>query len=322
MDRVYGPFLSREQALEVGLKQFYDGRICKRGHRTGRRVSPNCCVECQRIDRTAPPALMMRCEHCGEQFKPQARRRFVRFCSTACNRTFNNRKKSAELRSRHQKEELLMQWLPGYMPRSKAKQLGLRHYFVGTCCCNGHVAPHNVSGGCIVCAKIYSKEWQKENRKKNPNVYRRRDRARVRPRTDEVRQKEAAVRELRRPEIRAYFRQYHAARRAKDIQYKLRCGLHSRISVALRKQYGNKAYKTMELLGCSVAELMLHLEKQFYPGMNWKNHGRNGWHVDHILPCTHFDLTDPDQQKRCFNYTNLQPLWEADNIRKSNSISR
>ena len=52
--------------------------------------------------------------------------------------------------------------------------------------------------------------------------------------------------------------------------------------------------------------------------MTWKNHGRFGWHIDHIRACSRFDLSDLSQQKKCFNYTNLQPLWAKDNIRKSN----
>jgi HNH endonuclease. len=50
--------------------------------------------------------------------------------------------------------------------------------------------------------------------------------------------------------------------------------------------------------------------------MSWDNYGRDGWHIDHIRPCASFDLTDPEQQRQCFHYTNLQPLWAADNIRK------
>jgi hypothetical protein len=52
--------------------------------------------------------------------------------------------------------------------------------------------------------------------------------------------------------------------------------------------------------------------------MTRENHGI--WHIDHITPCTAFDLTDPEQQKKCFHYTNLQPLWASDNIRKGNKI--
>ena len=61
---------------------------------------------------------------------------------------------------------------------------------------------------------------------------------------------------------------------------------------------------------------MDHLEKQFQPGMSWDNHGYDGWHVDHIRPCASFDLTDEEQVRKCFHYTNLQPLWAKDNLRK------
>ncbi len=48
--------------------------------------------------------------------------------------------------------------------------------------------------------------------------------------------------------------------------------------------------------------------------MNWDN--RRTWHIDHIRPCASFDLTDPEQQKVCFNFRNLQPLFAIDNLKK------
>ena len=79
----------------------------------------------------------------------------------------------------------------------------------------------------------------------------------------------------------------------------------------------------MFLIGCEVDYLMYHIQEQFTKGMTWDNHGRGWygkkeWHIDHIKPCSLFDLTDPDQQRECFNFTNLQPLWAEDNRIKSN----
>lgn len=71
----------------------------------------------------------------------------------------------------------------------------------------------------------------------------------------------------------------------------------------------------MELIGCSVEKLMEHLEKQFTEGMTWGNYGR--WHVDHIKPCAMFDFSKPEHQQECFHYSNLQPLWAKDNLKKS-----
>ena len=90
--------------------------------------------------------------------------------------------------------------------------------------------------------------------------------------------------------------------------------------MAIKQQSSNKAYSTIELLGCTVKECREYLEKQFKEGMTWENHSKNGWHIDHILPCASFDLNDPEQQKKCFHYTNLQPLWAEENRLKRDKI--
>ena len=83
---------------------------------------------------------------------------------------------------------------------------------------------------------------------------------------------------------------------------------------------GRKAGHTEELLGCSIREARNYLETLFQSGMTWGNYGVNGWHIDHIIPLSYFDMSDPEQQKRAWHYTNLQPLWAADNRKKSNKI--
>lgn len=75
-----------------------------------------------------------------------------------------------------------------------------------------------------------------------------------------------------------------------------------------------KAATTMELVGCSADDLRAHLERQFTDGMTWGNYG--DWHVDHVRPCSSFELTDPAQQRECFHWSNLQPLWAPDNLSK------
>ncbi len=72
----------------------------------------------------------------------------------------------------------------------------------------------------------------------------------------------------------------------------------------------------MSLTGCTPAELMAHLELKFTPGMSWATYGLLGWNIDHIKPCENFDLTDPAQQRECFHFTNLQPMWAVDNLKK------
>lgn len=103
-----------------------------------------------------------------------------------------------------------------------------------------------------------------------------------------------------------------------DIQYKMRLYLRNRVRAAIRAAGSRKCAPTLHLVGCDVIDLVKFLEKKFTDGMTWDNYGK--WHVDHIRPCSSFDLTDPEQQKQCFHYTNLQPLWAKDNLKKSNKI--
>jgi hypothetical protein len=72
----------------------------------------------------------------------------------------------------------------------------------------------------------------------------------------------------------------------------------------------------INLLGCSIKEAAKHIELQFVEGMSWSNYNYWTWHIDHIRPCSSFDLLDPAQQAECFHYTNLQPLWAEDNLAK------
>ena len=108
-----------------------------------------------------------------------------------------------------------------------------------------------------------------------------------------------------------YFKRYYSR-----YENKLRKNLSTRIYLALKRRGGNKSKKTIELIGGDIDYLRTHLEKQFKPMMNWNNYGV--WHVDHIKPVDKFDLTDLEQQKVCFNYKNLQPLWGSENLKKSN----
>jgi hypothetical protein len=115
--------------------------------------------------------------------------------------------------------------------------------------------------------------------------------------------------------------EYQKTRRKEDVGYKIKGNLRHRLWNAL--QGLTKSKPTLVLLGCSVEELKTHLQSQFLLGMTWENYGlyktknKMTWHIDHIRPCSSFDLRDSEQQKQCFHFTNLQPLWAFDNISKS-----
>lgn len=107
---------------------------------------------------------------------------------------------------------------------------------------------------------------------------------------------------------------YTRERRQNDPSFRLLCNLRNRMCVVISK--GQKSLNTMFLVGCDMDYLMYHLQEQFTSGMSWDNYG--AWHIDHIKPCSKFNLSSFDEQRKCFNFTNLQPLWKIDNLKKAN----
>ena len=105
-------------------------------------------------------------------------------------------------------------------------------------------------------------------------------------------------------------------KRRNNLQYRLACNLRNRLNKALKNL--TKSESTKKLLGCTMEELKTHLQNQFSTGMSWDNYGQ--WHIDHIRPCSSFDLSDPEQVNQCFHYSNLQPLWAKDNWLKSDKF--
>ena len=106
----------------------------------------------------------------------------------------------------------------------------------------------------------------------------------------------------------------HKERYIADVQYKLTNIIRTRIYRAI-KESNTKRHKSIEqLIGCNLDALKVYIESQFDSSMNWDNHSVYGWHIDHIKPINTFDLTDIEQQKECFHYTNLRPLWSTDNL--------
>ena len=140
---------------------------------------------------------------------------------------------------------------------------------------------------------------ERDNRASKPEEYNKKKRENYQRNKDEIN-------EMRRKTLQK--------RRDNDPKYRAMMALHCRLYMAVKEKTG----KTMELTGCSNEELITHLESKFIEGMTWENYG--DWHIDHILPCASFNLDDPEEQKKCFHWSNLQPLWAKDNIRKGAKI--
>lgn len=117
--------------------------------------------------------------------------------------------------------------------------------------------------------------------------------------------------------IRQYKREWEKGRRDSP-EFKIKRNLRRRIHHVLKGSA--KAEPTFQLIGCSVQAFIVHIESQFEEGMSWDNYSPKGWHIDHIIPCSAFDLIDVDQQKKCFHYSNQRPLWATENLKKGRKI--
>ena len=98
--------------------------------------------------------------------------------------------------------------------------------------------------------------------------------------------------------------------------YKISNAIRSLITNCFRNN--NKESKTEDILGCSLSEFKSYIQEQFNEGMTWGNYGRNGWHLDHKVPISL--ANNVDEVYKLNHYINFQPLWELDNIYKSNKL--
>jgi hypothetical protein len=101
-----------------------------------------------------------------------------------------------------------------------------------------------------------------------------------------------------------------------DDVFRCTCAIRSLIRKSIIKKNYNKTSKTSEILGCNYNEFKLYIENKFIDGMTWNNYGK--WHIDHIIPIS--SANNKEEVIKLNHYTNLQPLWAKDNIKKGNKI--
>ena len=169
--------------------------------------------------------------------------------------------------------------------------------------------------------KEYSKEYRLKNRE-SIKEYRLKNKERIEEQRKEytLKNKEYTS-ELRRGYYLKNRKQniknqikYHKYKYQTDINFRLLNICRSRTLKALKGF--DKSASTIKLLGCTSDELRQHIESLFKSGMTWENQGKGGWDIDHIKACFHFNLADPEQQRACFNWSNLQPMEHIENIKK------
>ena len=123
--------------------------------------------------------------------------------------------------------------------------------------------------------------------------------------------------------LRKQRRLYHQQRYDSDPQYRISFNCRKRMRSVFAHQSAVKIASTFTLIGCTGAELVAHLVSQFTEGMTLDNYGwrRGCWVIDHIVPVSSFDMSDPTQQRACFHFTNLQPLWSHHNLSKGAKLN-
>jgi hypothetical protein len=154
----------------------------------------------------------------------------------------------------------------------------------------------------------YRREWMRAWRKANPEKNKAYVSAWKKAHPDHVERYRHRGNEARKQWWRKQARLKTNAHFAKNLR--------TRVYLALKGK--RKLGKTEELLSCSISALRSYIQNLFQPGMTWNNYGK--WHIDHKIPCSKFNLLELDGQKRCFHFSNLQPLWAHANISKGAKV--
>jgi transposase-like protein len=236
------------------------------------------------------------CKECGIVFKPKLG--FQEFCGQKC-RTKSYLKLNREVIAEKSKKKSELKH------KSRAEKL----YAAKNPKCNFCHDPipfsrFLVMSNIIYCSQKCNQKAQLEKRKNDP----------IRAAAYKaIKAKTYLKRQLNgknRLEKRKYLRNNIQARIAKNLR--------TRLFLAVKRQGGKKCDLTMSLTGADWPTFSAWIQNKFQKDMTWENYGR--WHVDHIIPCKSFDLTKPEQQRECFHYSNLQPLWGLENIKKGSRI--
>lgn len=199
------------------------------------------------------------------------------------------------------------------------------------CTCCGQVKPisefskksRNKDGldtNCKSCRNAKNKKYRDENKEKfnaKRKEYYQENREHIleqkKKYTDSHKQEKAEYDKVYRQQNKERLRKQKNEWAKNSLEHKIVNNIRRRVAHALKGE--SKSEHTMSLIGCDIEFLKEYISSMFSEGMSWDNYGE--WHLDHIRPCSSFDLSNPDEQKECFNYKNLQPLQAIDNLKKA-----
>jgi hypothetical protein len=200
-----------------------------------------------------------------------------------------------------------------FITLQQAREQGLTWFWVGQQCKWGHYSEAHVKGGCRLCRQIKARKWQKQNKERATASIRKHQK------TEKARLTRERWVEVNKEKLREQYRNKEKRYRAEKTNRAISAAISCRMRAVLRGDA--KTSNTLDLLGCDIEAFKRYIEDKWVSGMSWANWTRDGWHIDHIKPCASFDLSDPEQQRECFHYTNMQPLWAKDNLKKADKLS-
>ena len=166
--------------------------------------------------------------------------------------------------------------------------------------------------------KIYNKQYYSKN-KQNRKIY---NKQYYSKNTDKILERGRKYNKNNKEKVNLIRSEYRKKKKRIDLEFRMSCLLRERVSKAIKNQAGEKAYKSKELLGDSVEFIINYLFNNYFEKTGIRatinDISKKGLHIDHIIPCDAFDLTNPEEQKKCFHYTNLQLLSASENFKKTN----
>lgn len=174
---------------------------------------------------------------------------------------------------------------------------------------------NNLSYLCKVCLINKSRLYKEKNKEKilqSYSQYRKNNKEKMKISRTEYKKNN-------KEKIKEYRRYYSDKRRKESDLVRLMENVRRRTNHFFNYKNIRKKGSIFTILGCCLEDFLKHLESKFEEGMTWKNHGNNGWHIDHIIPLSSAK-TEEEVYKLC-HYTNLQPLWAHENLSKGNKIN-
>lgn len=180
-----------------------------------------------------------------------------------------------------------------------------------------------VSAECKDCLNEYQKKYRKLNAdkiSKKRKLYLRNNKEKIREQRKKSRIKNKDKISKRHKEwykknklkSNEYHKKYIKEKRKTDSLFRIKCSIRGRMNSFVK----NKNKNTLEYLGLPLKEYKIYLSKMFDANMNWNNYG--DWHIDHIIPLC--SAKNEEELIRLFHYTNTQPLWAIDNLKKGDKL--